>query len=275
MAPRALWKGQLRLSLVSIPVEIFSASKTGARVSFRQIHKPSGKRIRYEKSVPGIGPIKSDDIVKGYEVDDDEYILLDPDEIDAIKLETKKTFELVQFVDACEIPPLYFDKPYYITASDDLAQDAYRVVRDALRQAGKVGLGQVTMRGKEYLAAVKPCGDGLLMETLHYEDELREADEIFTDIEDDKVDKDLLEVATSLIDRKSAPFDAAAYHDKYAEAMQTLLDAKIKNKKTPRVRTDDDDTGGDSNVVDLMSALKQSLKDADGKKKKASGKKAS
>ena len=121
MAPRALWKGQLRLSLVSIPVEIFSASKTGARVSFRQIHKPSGKRIRYEKSVPGIGPIKSDDIVKGYEVDDDEYILLDPDEIDAIKLETKKTFELVQFVDACEIPPLYFDKPYYITASDDLA----------------------------------------------------------------------------------------------------------------------------------------------------------
>ncbi|WP_185803561.1 Ku protein [Pontivivens nitratireducens] len=275
MAPRALWKGQLRLSLVSIPVEIFSASKTGARVSFRQIHKPSGKRIRYEKSVPGIGPIKSDDIVKGYEVDDDEYILLDPDEIDAIKLETKKTFELVQFVDACEIPPLYFDKPYYISASDDLAQDAYRVVRDALRQAGKVGLGQVTMRGKEYLAAVKPCGDGLLMETLHYEDELREADEIFTDIEDDKVDEDLLEVATSLIDRKSAPFDAAAYHDKYAEAMQTLLDAKIKNKKTPRVRTDDDDTGGDSNVVDLMSALKQSLKDADGKKKKASGKKAS
>ncbi|PVA09167.1 Ku protein, partial [Pelagivirga sediminicola] len=225
MAPRALWKGQLRLSLVSIPVEIFSATKSGARVSFRQIHKPSGKRIRYEKSVPGIGPVKTEDIVKGYEVDDGEYLLLDPDEIDAIKLETKKTFELVQFVDACEISPLYFDKPYYISASDELAQDAYRVVRDALRQAGKVGLGQVTMRGKEYLAAVKPCGDGLLMETLHYEDELREADQIFTDIEDEKVDKDLLEVATSLIDRKSAPFDAGAYHDKYAEAMQDLLDA--------------------------------------------------
>lgn len=275
MAPRALWKGQLRLSLVSIPVEIFSATKSGARVSFRQIHKPSGKRIRYEKSVPGIGPVKTDDIVKGYEVEDDEYILLDPDEIDAIKLETKKTFELVQFVDACEISPLYFDKPYYITASDDLAQDAYRVVRDALRQAGKVGLGQVTMRGKEYLAAVKPCGDGLLMETLHYEDELREADQIFTDIEDEKVDKELLEVATSLIDRKSAPFDAGTYHDKYAEAMQDLLEAKIKNKKTPRVRTDDDDSTGGDNVVDLMSALKQSLKDADGKKKKKPAKKAS
>ncbi|WBU59681.1 Ku protein [Paracoccus albus] len=275
MAPRALWKGQLRLSLVSIPVEIFSATKSGARVSFRQIHKPSGKRIRYEKSVPGIGPVKTEDIVKGYEVDDGEYLLLDPDEIDAIKLETKKTFELVQFVDACEISPIYFDKPYYIMASDDLAQDAYRVVRDALRDAGKVGLGQVTMRGKEYLAAVKPCGDGLLMETLHYEDELREADQIFTDIEDEKVDKELLEVATTLIDRKSAPFDAGAYHDKYAEAMQDLLEAKIKNKKTPRVRADDDEGGGGDNVVDLMSALKQSLKDADGKKKKKPSKKAS
>lgn len=275
MAPRALWKGQLRLSLVSIPVEIFSATKTGARVSFRQIHKPSGKRIRYEKTVPGIGPVNTDDIVKGYETDKDEYILLDPDEIDAIKLETKKTFELVQFVDAAEISPLYFDKPYYIVASDDLAQDAYRVVRDALRQAGKVGLGQVTMRGKEYLAAVKPCGDGLLMETLHYEDELREADQIFTDIEDEKVDKDLLEVATSLIDRKTAPFDAGAYHDKYAEAMQALLDAKINDKKTPRIRADDDDSSSGDNVVDLMSALKQSLKDADGKKKKPSAKKAS
>ena len=275
MAPRALWKGQLRLSLVSIPVEIFSATKSASRVSFRQIHKPSGKRIRYEKSVPGIGPVKTEDIVKGYEVEEDEYILLDPDEIDAIKLETKKTFELVQFVDACEISPLYFDKPYYITTSDDLAQDAYRVVRDALREANKVGLGQVTMRGKEYLAAVKPCGDGLLMETLHYEDELREAEEIFTDIKDEKVDKELLEVARSLIDRKSAPFDAAAYRDQYAEAMQNLLDAKIKNKKSPRVRASDDDGGGGDNVVDLMSALKKSLKEAGKKPKKPTTKKAS
>ncbi|WP_370213898.1 Ku protein [Roseovarius sp.] len=275
MAPRALWKGQLRLSLVSIPVEIFSATKSASRVSFRQIHKPSGKRIRYEKSVPGIGPVKTEDIVKGYEVEEDEYILLDPEEIDAIKLETKKTFELVQFVDACEISPLYFDKPYYITTSDELAQDAYRVVRDALREANKVGLGQVTMRGKEYLAAVKPCGDGLLMETLHYEDELREAEDIFTDIKDEKVDKELLEVARSLIDRKSAPFDAAAYRDQYAEAMQDLLDAKIKNKKSPRVRASDDDGGGGDNVVDLMSALKKSLKEAGKKPKKPSTKKAS
>jgi DNA end-binding protein Ku len=276
MAPRALWKGQLRLSLVSIPVEIYSATKTGARVSFRQIHEPSGKKVRYEKTVPGVGPVKTDDIVKGYEVGDDEYILIDPDEIDAIKLETKKTFELVQFVEACEIPPLYFDKPYYITTSDELAQDAYRVVRDALRQAGKVGLGQVTMRGKEYLAAVKPCGDGLLMETLRYADELREADALFTGIEDGDSDPELLEVATSLIDRKTAAFDASAYSDKYAEALSDLLEAKRKDKKAPRVRAEGErgEEGGD-NVVDLMSALKESLKEADKGKKKPRRKKAS
>jgi len=267
MAPRALWKGQLRLSLVSIPIEIYSATKSGARPSFRQIHKPSGKRIRYQKSVPDIGPVKTEDIVKGYEVGDDEYILIDPEDIDEIKLETKKTFELVQFVDACEIPPIYFDKPYYINASDDLAQDAYRVVRDALRSSDKVGLGQVTMRGKEYLAAVKPCGDGLLMETLHYADELREAERIFTGIEDDEADQELLEVATSLIDRKTAPFDAGAYSDKYAEALQNLLEAKQKNKKTPRVRSDKDASDGGDNVIDLMSALKESLKEEKTKKK--------
>lgn len=274
MAPRALWKGQLRLSLVSIPVEIYSATRTGARVSFRQIHEPSGKRIKYEKTVPGIGPVKSEDIVKGYEVGDDEYILLDPEELDSIKLETKKTFELVQFVDACEIPPLYFDKPYYINASDELAQDAYRVVRDALRAAGKLGLGQLTMRGKEYLAAVKPCGDGLLMETLHYEDEIRAADSVFTEIADEEADEDLLDVATTLIDRKTAPFDAGSYTDKYAEAMRDLLEAKRKNRKTRRVHANEQPNEGGENVVDLMSALKESLKQ-EGPKRRARRKEAS
>ncbi len=273
MAPRALWKGQLRLSLVSIPVELYSATKSGARVSFRQIHQPSGKRIRYEKTVPGIGPVDTDEIVKGYEVGDDEYILIDPEELDAIKLETKKTLELVQFVAATEIPPIYFDKPYYLVPSDELAQDAYRVVRDALRDSGKTGLGQLTMRGKEYLTAVRPCGDGLLLETLHYADELREADPLFSAIEDAKADAELLEVATSLIDRKTAPFDASAYSDSYAEALRDLLEAKQKNRKTPRVSTGSDAPRGGENVVDLMAALKESLKTAEKKKPARSRKK--
>ena len=203
MASRAVWKGQLRLSLVSIPIEIHTATKTGRRVAFRQIHGPSGKPVNYEKTVPGIGKVSSDEILKGYSLGDNEYLLIDPEEIDAIKLETKKTFELVQFVGTNEISPLYYDQPYYIVPADDLAEDAYRVVRDALRKAQKTGIGQLTLRGREHLCAVRPCGDGLLMETLFYADEIKDADPLFSTIEDDEADPDLLSVATALIDTGS------------------------------------------------------------------------
>ena len=275
MASRAVWKGQLRLSLVAIAIEVHSATQSGARVSFRQIHGPSGQRVRYDKTVPGIGTIKTSDILSGYELGDDSYLLIEPKEIDAIKLETKKTFELVQFVDGGDISPLYYDKPYYIVPTDDLAEDAYRVVRDALRKSGKVGLGQLTMRGREHLCAVRPCGDGLLMETLYYADEVRSADPLFASIEDDPADEDLLAVAAQLIDRKTAPFDPAAFKDRYDSALRELIDAKKANRKTPRTTVAD---GGErpkgANVVDLMQALQDSLK-ADGKPAKAPPKKTS
>lgn len=261
MASRAVWKGQLRLSLVSIPVEIHSATRSGARVSFRQIHGPSGKRVRYEKTVPGIGPVDPEEILKGYELGNDEYLLLEKEEVDAIRLETKKTLELVQFVGICEIPPLYYDRPYYVVPADDLAEDAYRVVRDALRQSEKVGLGQLTMRGKEYLCALRPCGDGLLLETLHYADEIKEAEPLFSSVEDETSDDELLSVATELIGRKTSDFDAAAYEDRYDKALRELIDKKRSNKKTPRAKTGGDEAPSGENVVDLMSALKESLKD--------------
>lgn len=274
MASRALWKGQLRLSLVAIAVEVHSATQSGGRVSFRQIHGPSGKRVRYEKTVPGIGPIRTADILKGYELGDDTYLLIQPEEIDAIKLETKKTFELVQFVDAGDISPLYYDKPYYLVPTDDLAEDAYRVVRDALRESNKVGLGQLTMRGREHLCAVRPCGDGLLMETLFYADEVRAAEPLFASIEDDPADADLLVVARQLIDRKTAQFDPAAFKDRYDVAVRALIEAKKANRKTPRTSAAE---GGErpkgDNVVDLMQALKESLK-ADGGPKKPAAKRA-
>lgn len=259
MAPRPVWKGQLRLSLVSIPVELYTATVTGARISFRQIHKPSGKPINYDKVAAGVGPVDKDDIFSGFEVEKDEFILIDPKEIDAIKLETKKTFELVQFVGQSEISPLYFDVPYYLLPADDLAKDAYRVVRDALRAADKVGLGQITMRGKERLAAVRPCGDGLLVATLRYADEVRAADPLFSDINDDTADEDLLEVATALIDRKTAPFKAEVFKDHYSIALREMIEAKRTNRKTPRVSTEGSPTAPSGNVIDLMAALKQSL----------------
>jgi DNA end-binding protein Ku len=263
MASRALWKGQLRLSLVSIPVEIHAARKSGSKIRFRQIHGPSGKPVHYQKVVTGVGPIDAKDIMKGYETDDGEYILIQPEEVDAIRLETKKTLELVQFVGACEIAPIWFDSPYYLVPTDDLAEDAYRVVRDALRKTQKIGLGQLTMRGKEYLCAVRPCGDGLLMETLHYEEDLRAADPLFASIEDEDVDEELLAVAEQLIERKTAPFDASAFQDHYAAALSQLVEGKVKSKKTPRTKSG----GGEekapqaTNVVDLMDALKKSLKE--------------
>lgn len=278
MASRAVWKGQLRLSLVSIPVEIHSATRSGARISFRQIHKPSGQPVRYQKTAAGVGPVKSEDIMKGYEVGDGEYLLLEPDEIDAIRLETKKTLELVQFVGACEIPPLYFDRPYYVVPSDELAEDAYRVVRDALRREEKVGLGQLTMRGKEHLCAIKPCGDGLLLETLFYADEIKEAEPLFSTIEDDTADDDLLAVATELIGRKTAPFEADAFTDHYNLALRDLIERKRKSGKTPRTKASGGDGAAPSadNVVDLMAALKESLKkDAPKKARRKSSAKSS
>lgn len=263
MAARPIWKGQLRLSLVSIAVELFSATKSGARVSFRQIHEPTGKPIRYDKVVEGVGPVEKDEIAKGYQIESGRYVLLSDDEVDAVKLETKKTLELVQFVGACEIAPLYFDKPYYLVPADDLAHDAYRVVRDALRNTETVGLGQVTLRGREYIAAVRACGDGLLLETLHYADEIRRADPMFKEVSGGKAEPELLEVATALIDRKRAPFDAKAFTDNYTTALKELIDRKIRAKSTKKISTDesrrDEKASGGSNVVDLMSALKKSL----------------
>jgi DNA end-binding protein Ku len=268
MAVRPVWKGQLRLSLVSIPVEMYSATNRSSTISFRQIHKPSGKPVRYEKVVPGIGPVDADDIWKGYEVESDEYVLIEPEEIDRIKLETKKTLELIQFVDITEIPPIYFDKPYFLAPTDELAEDAFRVVRDALGQSRKAGLGQLAMRGREHLVAVRPCGSGLLLETLHYEEEIRKTDPFFSSISKKKAEKELLAVAADLIEKKTAPFDAGAFKDRYADAIRKLVADKSKGRKSRvAVESGSSRPKGD-NVVDLMSALKKSLEDSGGSKKR-------
>ena len=208
MAARAYWKGQIRLALVSIPVEIYSATKSGAQIAFNQIYEPTGQRIKYEKVVPGVGPVDRDEIVKGYEVSKGHYVLLDPEEIESVKLESRKTLDLVQFVDDDGIDPMYFEKPYYVVPADDLAEEAYVVLRDALRDAKKIGVGQLAMRGQEYVVAIKPCGRGMLMETLRYADEVNKSSGFFRDIGDHKPDPDLLDMAATLIDRKVGEFDA-------------------------------------------------------------------
>jgi DNA end-binding protein Ku len=261
MAARAYWQGHIRLALVSIPVEIYAATKSGASVSFRQIHEPSGKPIHYEKVVDGIGPVDPDEIMKGFEYEKGEYVLLDEAEVEGVKLESKKTLELTQFVDIGDIDAIYFEKPYYVVPADDLAEEAFIVLREALRKARKVGLGQLAMRGREYVIALKPCGRGLLLETLRYADEVNKAASYFRDIGDAKPDPELLDLATSLIEKKTGKFDAGEFHDRYVDALRDLI-ARKRRSKTGKVSLDSGEerpAAKGSNVIDLMAALKKSL----------------
>lgn len=260
MAARAFWQGQIRLALVSIPVEIYSATKSGATIAFHQIHEPTGKRIQYEKVVEGVGPVDRDEIVKGYEVSKGNYVLLEEDEIEAAKVESRRTLELVQFVDAGEIDVFYFDKPYYVVPADDLAEEAFIVLREALRETKKIGLGQLSVRGREYLVSLKPCGRGLVLETLRYEDEVRRAQGYFKEIGDAKPEKDMVDLARTLIEQKTAPFDAGEFHDRYVEALEELIAKKAKAKgKKILEDVEEPATARGSNVIDLMAALKKSV----------------
>ena len=260
MPARPSWRGQIKLALVSIPVELFPATKAGKSIAFHQVHEPSGQRVRYEKVVPGIGPIDRDDILKGYEVEKGEYVLLDPEEIEKVKLESRKTLELTQFVELNDIDPIYYDKPYYVVPADDLAEEAFVVLRDALRKTKRVGIGQLAMRGQEYVVSLKPCGRGMVLETLRYADEVNKAASYFREIGDAEPDEDLLEMEQMLIEKKASDFDASEFENRYIEALRGLIDEKIK-KKGKRViqdRSSDDPPKG-SNVVDLMAALKKSI----------------
>lgn len=257
MAARAYWQGQIRLALVSIPVQIFPATKSAARIAFNQIHKPSGKRIRYEKVVPGIGAVDAEDIVKGYEVEKGKYVLLTDEEIDDVKLEAKRTIDLTQFVDEKEIDSLYFDKPFFVSPEegDETGAEAYAVLRDALRETGKVGLGQLVIRGKSNIVAVKPYGKGLSIETLRYADEVQKPDAFFAEIPEAKPDQELVSLAEELIKRKVSKFDPKAFKDKYEEALRELIDAKMENR--PPEAIEEPQIG--AKIINLMDALKRSV----------------
>ena len=268
MAARPTWRGQIRLALVSIPVEIYPATRSGKSIAFHQVHEPSGQRVRYEKVVPGIGPVDRDEILKGYEVSKGEYVLLDQEEIEKVKLESRKTLELTQFVEIADIDPIYYDKPYYVTPADDLAEEAFVVLREALKRTKKVGIGQLAMRGQEYVVSLKPCGRGMVLETLRYADEVNRASSYFRDIGDAKPDADLLELAEGLIEKKTSDFDAKEFENRYIDALKKLIAEKQK-KKGKRVIQDDEPFKPEkgSNVIDLMAALKKSLGDKEAKPK--------
>jgi len=272
---RAYWKGFLRLSLVSIPVEVFTAVEAAASISLNQIHKPTGRRINYTKTVKGVGAIDTADIVKGYEVDKDVYVTLEEGEIEALRVESKRTLDLTQFIDAGEIDPRYFEKPYYLVPADEPAAEGYLVIREALAEMGKMGIGQITMGGREHIVAVGPVEKGLVMEVLRYAGEVRSPRPYFSDLPTLKLDKEIVALARELIAKKAAPFEPSRFHDSYADAMRALIAEKAKGK---RIVSKSSPAAAEGKVVDLLDALRKSLRTSGGetaKRAKAPHRKAS
>ena len=259
--PRPTWAGQLKISLVSFPVRLYPATSSTRPVELHQIHEPTGKRVHYETVVDDIGKVSKDEIVKGYEYSKGHYVTLDPEELDEVRMPARHTLDMVQFVNADEISPLYFDRPYFVVPEDKAATEAFAVVRDAMRQQQKIGLGEVVFAGKEHLAAIRPCGNGMLLETLRYTEEVRESDSYFAEISPVKTDEEQLDLAKELIARKSSKFDPGKYHDNYIEALKELIAAKVKGQP---LAPDVDEAP--TNVVNLMEALKRSVSGGDEEK---------
>jgi DNA end-binding protein Ku len=258
---RTFWKGNLRLALVSIPVRLMTATEREKEINLHQVHRRSKKRIRYEKVAPGVGPVEQEDIVRGYEVEPGECVLLEDEELEHLKLSTRHTIELVQFVDHCEIDPLYFERPYYVLPDGEDAEEGYRVIRDALREEKKVGIGQLTMRGKENLVALKASGKGMMLDTLRYAEEIKDADKVFGDIGASRLRQDLISMAKDLIRQRASPFDPAGYKNHYAEALRELVRSKLKGGKAVEVDEDELEQAK-GKVIDFTEALKRSVQRA-------------
>lgn len=255
--PRAYWKGYLKLSLVSISVELYAATTNAHQVTLHQIHKPTGQRIRYEKVVPGVGPVSSEDIVKGFEIEDDVFVVLEPDELEEVKLESKRTIDLVQFANREDVDPRFFEKPYYLMPDGDVSTEGFLVIHAALSEHKKMGFGQLTMRGREQLVAVSTCGRGLLLETLRYHDEVRAAEVLFDDLPEIELDHEMVELASELIDRKSGDFDLSDFKDSYASALRDLVERKRKGRAI--VSSEPREQRERGNIINLMEALRKSV----------------
>lgn len=268
MAVRPYWHGQIRLSLVSLPVNIYAALSRSRQIPLHMIYKPTGQRVRHLNVVDGEA-VDEEDIVKGYEYEKGEYVIIEPEEIKELKIPSKKTLDIVEFVPKDAIDPIYYETPYFVVPDGNAAEDAFAVIRDALRETGKVGIGQLAIGGRERLCAIKPCGSGMMLETMRYEEEIRESDPYFDDI-DAKVDKEQLSLAKELIKRKTATFKPEKFHDHYKDALQELINSKLENRE-PREVVEEAPTG---KVINLMDALRKSLKEqGDGRPTKSSSKK--
>jgi len=253
-AARPYWTGFLKLSLVTIAVRLYSATTEKERIHFHRIHEPSGERVRYQNVVPGLGPVDGSEIVKGYEYQKGRYVTVEPDDLEKLRLETTDTIDIAEFVNADAVDPVYVDSPYYLVPDDSLAEDGYRVIRDALRDAGKAAIGQVVINTRERIVAIRPYGKGLLVNALRFPEEVRAADQFFAAIPDESAAGDELAIMEQIITRRTRKFEPGKFVDHYQAELKELIEEKLAGQlpEHPPERKP-------AQVVNLMDALKRSL----------------
>ena len=257
MAFRPTWQGHLRLSLVTCPVALYTATNSGGEVHFNLINPETNNRIRMVTTDPDTGPVERSSLVKGYAVAKDEYILLTDEEIKSVKLESTKTIDIERFVPADEIDRLYWDNPYYVAPAGAIAEEAFGVIREAMRSEGKIALGRVVLSTRERLLALEPRDQGILAYSLRTRGEVRDTRDVFGAISDKQPDPAMIDIARRIIEQQAGPFDPDLFVDRYEEALKALIAAKQKGHKPVRSAEPED-----TNVVDLMAALRASLQGA-------------
>jgi DNA end-binding protein Ku len=256
MAPRANWKGFLRLSLVTCPVALYPATSDTEKVSFNQINRKTGHRIKYAKVDADTGEeVSSDDIMKGYKVDTDTYIEVTKDELDDLALESTRTIEIDEFVPRADIDSRYVIRPYYLVPDGKVGHDAFAVIRETIRSMDKVAIGRVVLTNREHIIALEPLDKGLMGTLLRYPYEVRSETEYFDDIQDVKITKDMLDLAKHIVEQKSASFEPDQFEDRYEQALIDLINQK-RNGLSTKTKAAPKTTG---NVINLMDALKRSL----------------
>jgi DNA end-binding protein Ku len=260
MRGRPTWQGHLKLSLVSCPVALYSGVRRAGDVHFNMLSAKTHNRIRMIPTDPESGPIDRSDIVKGYEVDKDRYVIVTDEEIKQVRLESTRTIDINRFVDVADIDRMYWNEPYFLLPDGKLALEAYAVIREAMKHTGRIALGRVVMHTRERLMAIEPRDEGLIAYTLRSKDEVRDASEAFEDIPKTEADPAMVEIAEKIIDQLSGPFDPSQFTDRYEEALKQLIAQKQKSKG----RVADVEEPEDTKVIDLMAALRKSLGEGPG-----------
>ena len=257
MAPRAYWKGSLKLSLVSCPVVLYPASTTVEKTRFHMINKETGNRLKQQMVDAETGDVvESDQKGRGYEVSKGEYVEIEREELEAVQVESNHTIDIDSFVPRDEIDKRYLNNPYYITPDGKAGVDAFAVIRDAMKDKDRVALARIVLSNREHVMAIEPLGKGFLGTTLRYPYELRDEDEYFDDIKSPKITKDMVELASHILDSKAEHFDPSKFKDEYETALKALVKRKAAGKPVKVVEREEKS----DNVINLMDALRQSLK---------------